>query len=333
MFAPAGPGGAAGVCLVLLLSEHRRPKGRHGAGRAEPGAGAGSGAESGAGAGAGNGVSVSSGAATAVAAAAAGEATAGSASEDGGGSGDAVEADVAAAAAAAAAVATEVATAAMAAGTVATVEETSAAATAATAEATMGSAAAGAAAVAADEMLPTHLDIFYDLQRPSHTERASDPFDTAVGHTTTHRPQAQHQLRHANQLWQQRRRHDQAPQPPPPPQQQYQCYPRNRYASSSLVGRCRLTPECPRVDRAWLQRLRPKYDAPLSKFALKSNLRRYTLAPTYRISLDGAAQAILGRSARLVEPHPGASAASFFSFAAAAAASVGRCRLTISNPR
>ena len=46
----------------------------------------------------------------------------------------------------------------------------------------------------------------------------------------------------------------------------------------SVVRRCRLTPGCPRVDRAWFQRLKLDYDRPLSTFAFNLNLRRYTVA-------------------------------------------------------
>jgi serine/threonine protein kinase len=42
------------------------------------------------------------------------------------------------------------------------------------------------------------------------------------------------------------------------------------------AGRCRLTPGCPLVGRAWLQRFRLKYDHPVSNFAIDFNLRRYT---------------------------------------------------------
>jgi len=46
-----------------------------------------------------------------------------------------------------------------------------------------------------------------------------------------------------------------------------------------VVGRCRLTPDQTRrrVDRAWFQRLKPKCDEPLSNFACKFNLRRFTM--------------------------------------------------------
>ena len=46
--------------------------------------------------------------------------------------------------------------------------------------------------------------------------------------------------------------------------------------SKSKVGRCRLAPGCPRVARAWFQRLKLKYDETLSNFALNFNLRRYS---------------------------------------------------------
>jgi len=45
-----------------------------------------------------------------------------------------------------------------------------------------------------------------------------------------------------------------------------------------LVGRCRLTPGCPCVDHTWFQRVKLKYDEPLSSFAFNFDLRRYTLA-------------------------------------------------------
>ena len=38
-----------------------------------------------------------------------------------------------------------------------------------------------------------------------------------------------------------------------------------------------LTPGCPRVDRAWCQRLKLKYDEPLSSFAFNFNLRHYVV--------------------------------------------------------
>jgi len=42
------------------------------------------------------------------------------------------------------------------------------------------------------------------------------------------------------------------------------------------AGRCILTPGWTRVDRAWFQRLKLNLDEPLSNFAFKFNLRRYT---------------------------------------------------------
>ena len=44
-----------------------------------------------------------------------------------------------------------------------------------------------------------------------------------------------------------------------------------------LVGRCMLTPGWTRVGRAWFQRLKLKYDEPLSNVAFSFNLRRYNL--------------------------------------------------------
>ena len=41
------------------------------------------------------------------------------------------------------------------------------------------------------------------------------------------------------------------------------------------VGRCRLTPNCSRLDRAWFHRMKLEYDEPLSSFAFNLNLRRY----------------------------------------------------------
>ena len=44
------------------------------------------------------------------------------------------------------------------------------------------------------------------------------------------------------------------------------------------VWRCKLTPGCPRVDRAWfqfIQRLKLQYDGPHSNFTCIFNLRRY----------------------------------------------------------
>jgi len=41
------------------------------------------------------------------------------------------------------------------------------------------------------------------------------------------------------------------------------------------VGRCRLTPVCPRIDRAWFQHLKLNDDEALSNSAHKFNLRRY----------------------------------------------------------
>jgi hypothetical protein len=50
--------------------------------------------------------------------------------------------------------------------------------------------------------------------------------------------------------------------------------------AAEKVGRCSLTPGCPRVDLAWcqcIQRARPKHDHRLSNFASYINLRRYTM--------------------------------------------------------
>jgi len=44
----------------------------------------------------------------------------------------------------------------------------------------------------------------------------------------------------------------------------------------TTVGRCWLKPVEPRVECAWCQRLKPKYDEPLSNFTFKFNLRRYS---------------------------------------------------------
>jgi len=42
------------------------------------------------------------------------------------------------------------------------------------------------------------------------------------------------------------------------------------------VGRCRLTPGCPRVDRIWYQRMmKLTYDEALSNVAFNFHLRRY----------------------------------------------------------
>ena len=46
----------------------------------------------------------------------------------------------------------------------------------------------------------------------------------------------------------------------------------------TLAGRCRLSPGSPRVDRAWFQRLKLKYDVPLSNFAFNFNLQPYAMA-------------------------------------------------------
>jgi len=42
------------------------------------------------------------------------------------------------------------------------------------------------------------------------------------------------------------------------------------------AGRCRLTPGCLRVDSAWFQHLKLKYDERLSNFAFKFNLNHYS---------------------------------------------------------
>jgi hypothetical protein len=44
-----------------------------------------------------------------------------------------------------------------------------------------------------------------------------------------------------------------------------------------MVGRCMLIPGCPhaRVDRAWFQRVKLKYDEPFSSVACTFDLRRY----------------------------------------------------------
>jgi hypothetical protein len=44
------------------------------------------------------------------------------------------------------------------------------------------------------------------------------------------------------------------------------------------VRRCRLTPDWPKLDRAWIQRVKLKYDESLSSFAYNFNMRRYTKA-------------------------------------------------------
>ena len=51
-------------------------------------------------------------------------------------------------------------------------------------------------------------------------------------------------------------------------------YTKSNENKENTVGRCRLTPGCPCVDCAWVQRLNPKYGEPLSKFAFNFNLRR-----------------------------------------------------------
>ena len=54
----------------------------------------------------------------------------------------------------------------------------------------------------------------------------------------------------------------------------------------------------PRVDRAWFQRWKPKYDEPLSNFAFNFNLRRYTAALGKSLDLGSLRQA--GGSTRLL---------------------------------
>jgi len=44
---------------------------------------------------------------------------------------------------------------------------------------------------------------------------------------------------------------------------------------ADLVGRCKLKPVETRVESAWFQRLKLKYDTPVSEFAFKFKLRRY----------------------------------------------------------
>jgi hypothetical protein len=67
--------------------------------------------------------------------------------------------------------------------------------------------------------------------------------------------------------------------------------------ATRLAGRCRLTPFRHRVDRARCHGLKLKCDKPLSKYSVKSNLRRYSLAtlmaslhefPTIRYKSDRA---------------------------------------------
>ena len=57
----------------------------------------------------------------------------------------------------------------------------------------------------------------------------------------------------------------------------------------AAVGRCRLTPGRPQVDRAWCQRLKLKCVKPLSNFAFNFNLRPYTAAKRYDGILGGEA--------------------------------------------
>jgi len=56
-------------------------------------------------------------------------------------------------------------------------------------------------------------------------------------------------------------------------------HPVRAHAAQAGVGRCRLTPSPPQVDRAWFQRLALKCDESLSNFAFNFNLRRYTGVP------------------------------------------------------
>jgi len=53
-----------------------------------------------------------------------------------------------------------------------------------------------------------------------------------------------------------------------------------RFVIAILVGRCKLKNVETSVERAWLHRLKLSYDAPLSNFAFKLNLRRYILGVT-----------------------------------------------------
>ena len=80
-----------------------------------------------------------------------------------------------------------------------------------------------------------------------------------------------------------------------------------------LVGRGRLTPDSPRVDRAWCQRLKPKCDEPISNFAFISNLRRYILVSAQEAANPGKT-VILDAYLKPV--------------VASGLVSVGRCRLT-----
>ena len=52
------------------------------------------------------------------------------------------------------------------------------------------------------------------------------------------------------------------------------------------VGRCRLTPGGPQVDRARFQRLKLQYDNSVSDFAYNSKLRRYS-PDNVAITIDG----------------------------------------------
>jgi hypothetical protein len=75
-----------------------------------------------------------------------------------------------------------------------------------------------------------------------------------------------------------------------------------------MVGRCRLTPGRPWLDRAWLQRMSIKYDKPLSDFAFNFKLRHYMMELEVGSNLGPAACESIGK------------------------ALVGWCRLTLSNP-
>ena len=48
------------------------------------------------------------------------------------------------------------------------------------------------------------------------------------------------------------------------------------FVARTTVGRCRLSPGRPRIDRVWLQCLNLTYHETLSKFAFNFDLRNYT---------------------------------------------------------
>jgi hypothetical protein len=50
-------------------------------------------------------------------------------------------------------------------------------------------------------------------------------------------------------------------------------------ARCAVVGRCRLTTGRTRVDCAWFEHLKFRYDEPLSCFAFHFNLRPYAMGP------------------------------------------------------